>query len=322
LTSRAAWRHHDGELPIIEGALIRLTVDRLPGDRDPKPVWLWWFFRPHTEPADVDRLWRTFLRRFDIEHTFRFFKQILGWTRPRVRTSAQGDRWTWLIIAAHTQLRLARTLAKDLRRPCEKPTTELRKLTPARVRRTFRNIRTDNTPARQCTETLPTRARTTTRCQKQAARHPTQRRQAGKDPARTTEPGQKSSSPQAPKLARHLSFPEDGVACPVHHRRERSGQQIGYLGFHSGVRPGGRDRFGELGGPAHLRELIAAQGLLKPGELIFFFMFGVVEHCIAKLSQFLCELRGVDVKLLQLAQNGLGLVLFLQPGPDHFGAIG
>jgi hypothetical protein len=140
LTSRAAWRHHDGELPIIEGALIRLTVDRLPGDRNPKPVWLW-SSRPHTEPADVDRLWRMFLRRFDIEHTFRFFKQTLGWTRPRIRTREQGDRWTWLIIAAHTQLRLARNLAEDLRRPWEKPATEPRRLTPARVRRAFRNIR-------------------------------------------------------------------------------------------------------------------------------------------------------------------------------------
>ena len=125
LDRRSAWRAHDGELPIIEGTLIRLTVDRLPGDRDPKPVWLW-SSRPHTESADVDRLWRMFLRRFDIEHTFRFLKQTLGWTRPRVRTPKQADRWTWLIIAAHTQLRLARDLAEDLRRPWEKPATESR----------------------------------------------------------------------------------------------------------------------------------------------------------------------------------------------------
>jgi hypothetical protein len=140
LTSRSAWAQHDGKLPIIEGALIRLTVDRLPGDRDPKPVWLW-SSRPNAATADVDRLWRMFLRRFDIEHTFRFFKQTLGWTRPRVRDPGQADRWTWLIIAAQTQLRLARDLAEDLRRPWEKPTTEARRLTPARVRRGFRNIR-------------------------------------------------------------------------------------------------------------------------------------------------------------------------------------
>jgi len=147
LTRRGAWQHHHGELPIAEGTLIRLTVDRLPGDRNPKPLWLW-SSHPNAAPAHVDRCWRAFLRRFDIEHTFRFLKQTLGWTRPRVRTAEQGDRWTWLIIAAHAQLRLARALTEDLRRPWEKPATEPRRLTPARVRRGFRNIRpTTSLPA-------------------------------------------------------------------------------------------------------------------------------------------------------------------------------
>jgi hypothetical protein len=88
----------------------------------------------------VDRWWQAFLRRFDLEHTFRLFKQTLGWTRPKIRTPAAADRWTWLIITAHTQLRLARPLVADLRRPWERPATPNR-LTPARVRRGFRNIR-------------------------------------------------------------------------------------------------------------------------------------------------------------------------------------
>jgi hypothetical protein len=66
LTSRAAWEGHDGTLPVIEGTLIRLAVDHLPGDRDPKPVWLWWS-RTGASPAGVDRLWQAFLRRFDLE---------------------------------------------------------------------------------------------------------------------------------------------------------------------------------------------------------------------------------------------------------------
>ncbi len=72
LTHRAAWLGHDGPLPVIEGTLIRLTVDHLPGDRDPKPVWLW-FSRTGAAPDEVDRLWQAFLRRFDLEHTFRLF---------------------------------------------------------------------------------------------------------------------------------------------------------------------------------------------------------------------------------------------------------
>ena len=55
------------------------------------------------------------------EHTFRLFKQVLGWTAPKIRSPHAADRWTWLIIAAHTQLRLARDLTADLRRPWERP---------------------------------------------------------------------------------------------------------------------------------------------------------------------------------------------------------
>jgi DDE superfamily endonuclease len=139
LAHRCAWLDHDGELPVIDGTLIRLQVDRLPGDHNPKPVWLW-SSRAGATPAEVDRLWQAFLRRFDLEHTFRLFKQALGWTAPKIRDPAAADRWTWLIIACHTQLRLARTLAADLRHPWERPAPPGR-LTPARVRRGFRNIR-------------------------------------------------------------------------------------------------------------------------------------------------------------------------------------
>jgi hypothetical protein len=66
LTRRAAWLDHDGPLPVIDGTLIRLQVDHLPGDRAPKPVWLW-CSRTGTAPDEVDRLWQGFLRRFDLE---------------------------------------------------------------------------------------------------------------------------------------------------------------------------------------------------------------------------------------------------------------
>jgi hypothetical protein len=140
LTHRGVWAEHDGDVPIIEGTVIRLQVDRLPGDGKPKPLWLW-FSGTGVAAADVDRLWQMFLRRFDLEHTFRFLKQTLGWTRPRIRTPQAADRWTWLIVAAHTQLRLARHLVEDIRRPWEKSPATPGRLTPARVRRGFRNIR-------------------------------------------------------------------------------------------------------------------------------------------------------------------------------------
>jgi hypothetical protein len=139
LERRDAWKHHDGDLPLIEGTLIRLAVDHLPGDRDPTPVWLW-SSATDASAAEVDRCWQAFLRRFDLEHTFRLFKQALGWTAPKIRHPAAADRWTWLIITAHTQLRLARPLAADLRRPWERP-AQPGQLTPARVRRGFRRVR-------------------------------------------------------------------------------------------------------------------------------------------------------------------------------------
>jgi hypothetical protein len=139
LTHRSAWVCQLGTLPVIEGTVILLQVERLPSGAIPKPVWLWWSGTDATA-TQVDLLWQVFLRRFDIEHTFRLFKQTLGWTKPKIRTPEAADRWTWLILAAYTQLRLARPLAADLRRPWEKPNPP-NKLTPARVRRDFRHLR-------------------------------------------------------------------------------------------------------------------------------------------------------------------------------------
>ncbi|WP_253795356.1 NF041680 family putative transposase [Kitasatospora paracochleata] len=139
LTHRSAWVADAGTLPVIEGTVIRLEVDHLPSGAIPKPVWLWWSGTDATT-TDIDLLWQAFLRRFDIEHTFRLFKQTLGWTCPKIRTPEAADRWTWLILAAHTQLRLARPLATDLRRPWERPAPPER-MTPARVRRGFRHLR-------------------------------------------------------------------------------------------------------------------------------------------------------------------------------------
>jgi len=74
-----------------------------------------------------------------LEHTLRFAKQVLGWTTPALRTpaQAQAQAWTWLVLAAFTQLRLSRPLA-DARLPWDHST---RPVTPARARRAFRGLR-------------------------------------------------------------------------------------------------------------------------------------------------------------------------------------
>jgi hypothetical protein len=89
LTHRTAWATHLGKLPIIEGTVIRLEVDRLPSGAIPKPVWLW-HSATDLDATDVDLLWQAFLRRFDIEHTFRMLKQTLGWTTPKLPHTRTG----------------------------------------------------------------------------------------------------------------------------------------------------------------------------------------------------------------------------------------
>jgi hypothetical protein len=83
-------------------------------------------------------------------------KSQLGWTAAWVRHPEQAVRWTWLLIAAYVQLRLARSLAADLRRPWERPPRPGRPLTPYRVRRSFRHVRDRlGTPARLPKTTHP-----------------------------------------------------------------------------------------------------------------------------------------------------------------------
>jgi len=154
LQKRGPWLDHEGEIPITHGTLVRLKVDHLPGEREAKPLWLW-SSATGIDTTHLNRIWRTFLRRFDLEHTFRLLKGTLGWTAPHFRAPDTADLWTWLVIVAHTQLRVARPLAANLRRPWERPVPTA-KLTPARVRRGFRNIHAKVlTPARVPKPTRP-----------------------------------------------------------------------------------------------------------------------------------------------------------------------
>jgi hypothetical protein len=126
-----------GPLPIVVGTLVLVEVERLPrGERrrEPRVLWLWWHGDSEGATPELDLLWRAYARRFDLEHTFRFLKQALGWTTPRFRHPEQADRWTWLVLAAFTQLRLARPCVADRRLPWERRYDPGR-LTPVRVRR-------------------------------------------------------------------------------------------------------------------------------------------------------------------------------------------
>lgn len=138
-TRKAKERFGSESACVAKGTVVLVEVGRLPqGERrrKPKALWLWW--NGEGEP-DLDLIWRSYCRRFSIEHGIRFFKQALGWTSPRVRYPEQADKWTWLVLAAYAQLRLARGVVTDRRLPWEKP-LPTRKLTPARVLRSFATL--------------------------------------------------------------------------------------------------------------------------------------------------------------------------------------
>jgi hypothetical protein len=148
-------QNHEGRgsrrpLPIAVGTLVLVEVERLPrgeSRREPRVLWLWWHGPEGTTP-DLGLIWRSYVRRFDLEHTFRFLKQSLGWTTPRVRHPEQADRWTWLVVAAYTQLRLARARVADLRLPWERR-YDAGRLTPVRVHRAVSSLLVElGTPAK------------------------------------------------------------------------------------------------------------------------------------------------------------------------------
>jgi hypothetical protein len=147
-SARGGWEDWPGgrEYPVIEGTLIRLAVTRpAPGYPALEPMWLWASdpaAGPDEDAAGVLR--QAHLRRFDLEHLFRFIKSRPGWNRPMLRDPAAADRWTWLIVACHAQLRLASTIAADIRLPWQRPQSAPGKpqvMTPGRVRAGFRLLR-------------------------------------------------------------------------------------------------------------------------------------------------------------------------------------
>jgi DDE superfamily endonuclease len=144
-TRRIGERYGCEAAPVVRTNVVLVEVSKLPRQtRKPKKLWLWWSGEGE---ADLDLFWKAYCRRFDLEHTIRFLKQTLGWTTPRFRHPEQADRWTWLVLAAYAQFRLARIWVTDRRLPWERAQRP-RRLTPTRVLRSFATLlATVSTPA-------------------------------------------------------------------------------------------------------------------------------------------------------------------------------
>lgn len=148
---------------IVRGSVIRIDS----ADPKEKPIWLFWTGPEGT--FDLDRLWRAYLRRFHIEHLFRFLKQHLGWTLPKLRTPEQAVRWSWLVATAYAHLAAARDLVGDHRMPWERPGL----MSPLRVKRGFPALLAElGTPAKSRKSSKPGPGRPAGRTSTPAPRHP------------------------------------------------------------------------------------------------------------------------------------------------------
>jgi hypothetical protein len=142
-----AWTSlHVQDAPAAPFSVVRVQVEHLPRHGQPTPLWLAWI--GGELPQELHQVWLWYLRRFTVEHAFRFAKQQLGWTTVRPRSPIAADRWTWLVAAVFWQLWLARPIAAEQRLPWERPRPAQR-LTPGRVQRAFSGLLvTLGTPAR------------------------------------------------------------------------------------------------------------------------------------------------------------------------------
>lgn len=140
----AAWANlHYKQCRQLSVTIMRVTRHGATGKkRDPRVSWFVWLGPQLLPLGDV---WPTYRRRYSQEHGFRFEKQDLLWTAPRLRTPEQFQRWTDVVAAARNQLCLARPVVAAQRYPWE---AQKRAATPRQVRRAMSQILTQlGTPA-------------------------------------------------------------------------------------------------------------------------------------------------------------------------------
>lgn len=169
-----------------EASLTLIRVSRQNGPdtkRNPRVIWLIWHAAPgqgesstcdtgvhmtgraksaspsvalcDTIPSNalmppLERIPHIYRLRYCIEHSYRFDKQNLLWTKPRLRTPEKFEIWTYIVSAVHNHITLAYEYHQDFRMPWANPASEP---SPEQVRRGLEGIIAQlGTPARP---TLP-----------------------------------------------------------------------------------------------------------------------------------------------------------------------
>jgi hypothetical protein len=126
-----AWQHlHFRQARDMELTVYRVLRMGAKGTRrDPGESWFIW---TGNVPLPLEDAVSCYQRRFSHEHTYRFLKQDLLWTKVHVRTAHQFERWSVVVATAMNQLVLARSLGQASYRPWER---RPHVLTPRQVRR-------------------------------------------------------------------------------------------------------------------------------------------------------------------------------------------
>jgi hypothetical protein len=140
-----AWQHlHFRQARDVELTVYRVVRQGAKGTRrDPRESWFLWM---GAELLPLEEVVSCYQRRFSHEHTYRFLKQDLLWTKVHVRTAQQFERWSVVVATAMNQLVLVRCFGKANYRPWEK---RRHLVTPRQVRRVMPGLLSQfGTPAR------------------------------------------------------------------------------------------------------------------------------------------------------------------------------
>ena len=113
--------------------------------RDPIESWFVWAGQSELALSEV---WATYKRRFSIEHGYRFDKQDLLWSQPRLREPEHFELWTQVVSLVHDELIVAEGLGLGVLRPWE---SRQREISPQQLRRGLAAIMGElGSPARRC----------------------------------------------------------------------------------------------------------------------------------------------------------------------------
>ena len=98
-------------------SLIQVERTAVGEQRNYKALWLVWVGE---QTPTVCSIWHHYLRRFAVDHWYRFIKQRLHWTLPHFSTPEQSERWSDLMPLLSWQLWLASYGIKDCPLPSPK----------------------------------------------------------------------------------------------------------------------------------------------------------------------------------------------------------